>query len=164
MELSEESKESKIIQNSDYLYKSDVKWRSDIVYEDPSPYELKMLEGTIKPDVLLKQEREEGDIKLTPEQQRRNAINIVKVVSLYRIGLHHYIFKPYKLSSNQKKKYKNSMQIVLDEYNESSISRDKIIKEFNEIVCDEILDNVNDVSQYPVYDISKDTDSHEVLS
>jgi hypothetical protein len=130
MELSEESKESKIIQNSDYLYKSDVKWRSDIVYEDPSPYELKMLEGTIKPDVLLKQEREEGDIKLTQEQQRRNAINIVKVVSLHRIGLHHYIFKPYKLSSNQKKKYKNSMQIVLDEYNESSISRDKIIKEF----------------------------------
>jgi hypothetical protein len=56
------------------------------------------------------------------------------------------------------------MQNVLDEYNESSMSRDKIIKEFNEIVCDEILDNVNDVSQYPVYDISKDTDSHEVLS
>jgi len=147
----EYTEQSKIIQNSDVLYKSDVKWRTDIEYTEPTEYELKMLEGTIKPEVLLKQEQEEVKKELTPEQQRRNAINIVKVVALYKIGLHHYIFKPYKLSTTQKKKYKNSLQIILDKYNESSESRDEVIKEFNEIVCDEILDNTADVSQYPVY-------------
>ena len=144
--------ESTVIQNSDYLYKSKNEWITDVPYSDPSPEELKLLEGTVKPEVLLKAEREEVKTELTPEQQRRNAINIIKVVSLNRIGLHHFIMSPYKLSTQQKKKYKESMSKVLEQYNESIESREVVIKEFNEIVNDILLDNGMDVSQYPVYD------------
>ena len=143
----------KAIQNSDYLYKTPNQWNTDIPYSDPSEEELKLLEGTIKPEVLLKKEQEEPSIELTPDQKRRNSINIIKIVALNRIGLHHFMMSPYNLSTSQKKKYKKSMQVVLDEYNTDELSRDKIIKEFNEVVDDTLFSNGCDVSQYPVCDI-----------
>jgi len=157
------TEEPKVIQSSDFLYKSKSEWVTDIPYTPPEESELKLLEGTINATELLKREREEVPIELSSEQKRRNAINIVKVVSLHRVGLNHYIFNPYKLSNQQKKKYKESMAKVLEEYNESSSSRDTVIKEFNELVCDSILDNSSDVSQYPVYNdnISNESDRPE---
>jgi hypothetical protein len=159
------NEEPKVIQNSDILYKQNVEWVQDIPYTEPNENELKQLEGTMNASELLRREKEETIKELTPEQKRRNAIDIIKVVSLNRVGLQHFIFHPYKLSTNQKRKYKNSMQTVLDEYNEGNQSRDKITKEFNDIVCDDILNNVTDVSQYPVIDIYKSNNQcSEVLT
>jgi hypothetical protein len=140
-----------VVQNSDKLYKQNVEWVKDIPITPPTDYEVKMLDGTITPAELLKKEQSESVIELTPEQKRMNNITIVKVVALNRIGLHHFIFSPYNLSNNQKKKYKDSMSKVLDEFNESSESRTIVINEFNEVVCDKILHSTADVSSYPIY-------------
>lgn len=148
-----------VIQNSDFMYKSNVEWIKDVPYQEPNEYERDMLKGTLSPNELLKKELEEQKIERTPEQKRRDAINIVKVVSLHRIGLQHFIFNPYKLSTQQKKKYKKSMELVLAEYNDGPESRDSIIKEFNNIVCDTILDTNVDVSTYPVYDDTPKTNT-----
>lgn len=149
-----QKEEPKVIQNSDSLYKQNVEWVKDIPYTPPTDYEVKMLEGTINPEELLKKESEEQPKELSPEHKRQNNITIVKTVALHRIGLQHFIFHPYKLSSQQKKKYKNMMAMVLDEFNNDEVSRKSIVDEFNEVVCNNFLCSNVDVSKYPIHDIA----------
>ena len=42
-----ETTDNQVVQNSDFLHKSDVKWVNDIKYQEPDENELKLLEGTI---------------------------------------------------------------------------------------------------------------------
>ena len=46
-----------IIQNSDSLYKKDIKWIDTIPYEEPNQYEKDMIKDTLKPEALLEKEK-----------------------------------------------------------------------------------------------------------
>jgi len=135
-----------VIEGSDYLYKKECNWITDIPYEPPNEFELKLLEGTVSPSILLEKEVEEEIVMRTPEQQRRDVINKIKIVSLHEMG-EDALCDPSHFRREKKKQLINVMQKYLDIYNED---KDQLNKLFNEACTDSIFDKV-DYTKYPIY-------------
>jgi hypothetical protein len=91
----------------------------------------------------------EPEPEYTEEQKelirKRNKVQRVKVICLHQMG-RNFLTNPSYMKITDKKKL---LQLVRDMYENKP--EDEIIKEFNEIVCENILDTNLDVSQYPVY-------------
>jgi len=120
----------------------------DIPYSEPSEYEIKMLEGTIKPDVLLKQEEEEQE-KLTDDEaqqlrQRYQYITMVKVIALVKANK-----RPLDNPSLFSKVDKLTIITNMDEIN-NTMSLEEITVEFNKICNEKIFIDGADYSTMPL--------------
>ena len=91
----------------------------------------------------------EPEPEYTDEQKelirKRNKAQRVKVICLHQMG-RNFLTNPSFMKATDKKKL---VQLITEMYENKP--DDEIVKEFNEIVCENILDTSADVSQYPVY-------------
>jgi hypothetical protein len=142
-----ELEESKVIQNSDFMFKKPSPWITDVEYKPPNDFEIKMLEGTIKPEQLLEQEKNEQPKEQTEEQKLKGIKTMIKIVAMDRMGCKKHLENTSLWSVRQKKELIKQMEYVLTEYNND---KKMIEDEFNEIVCHDILGQHADVSQYIV--------------
>jgi len=136
-------KSGEVIQNSDYLYKSDIKWRDDFVYEEINQYEKDMIKDTIKPEILLEKEKNEEEIKV---DARRAYITKVKVIAFGRLHIYP-LSNGSLLSSKDKRKVISMMEEIM------KLSPQEIDKEFGEVCTDEIFTPTSNYSYFPTYDI-----------
>lgn len=142
----------KVIQNSDFLYKSDIEWVKDIPYQEPNDFERKMLEDTKTAEQLLKEEQEEVIVTKTEEEKKKekvkNLILMFKVITCDRMNLHP-LYNLSSLQPSQSERFKNNMESLAEDYNNGMGK--EITDEFNRICCEKLFQCGSDVSQYPVY-------------
>jgi len=142
----------KVVQNSDFLYKSDIKWANNIEYIEPNSNEIEMLHGTKKPLELLEEEENKEEIKKTEEeikqQRTKDLLLIFKVVSLNRLG-HHPIQNTSDFQPSKLKEFLTMMNSLIDDFNKG-LEID-ITDEFNKICTEKLFKNNSDISSYPVY-------------
>ena len=131
---------SKVIQNSDFLYKSDVQWVKDITYQEPNDFEKEMLKDTKTAEELLKMESEETlSLKTIEEQNKEKVKNLIlmfKVITADRLG-YHPLYNLSTLQPLQAEKFKNSMESLAEDFNNGM--NKEIVDEFNRICCDKIF-------------------------
>jgi hypothetical protein len=140
-----------VIQNSDFLYKSDIKWEQNIEYIEPNMKEIEMLKGTKKPEDMIKEESLEIVVEKTEEeikkQKTKDLLLIFKVVSLDRMGKGP-IQNTSHLSNMETQDFLKRMNLLIEDYNNGK--EEEITNEFNKICLEKIF-NTLDVSNYPVY-------------
>lgn len=76
----------------------------------------------------------------------------VKIIVLEDMNKHP-LTNVSTFSKREKAKVLEKMEFLFASYTDEQID-----KEFNAIVCDKLLDNGADLSQYPIYDMSSKTD------
>jgi hypothetical protein len=138
----------KVIQNSDYLYKSDIKWRDDIEYMEPNEFEKNMLKDTKTPKELIESEAVEEPIVLTQEEKIKNVILMFQVIALNRMNLHP-LHNVSTMNPSQKNELLGHMNCLKMDYDNDLIV--DISNEFNRICNDKLFSSNTDVSTYPVY-------------
>ena len=142
----------KVVQNSDFLYKSDIKWEQHIEYIEPNQYEIDMLKDTKKPSELLKEEETEVVKEKTEEeikeQKTKDLLLIFKVVSLNRMGKHP-IMNTSTLQPMELQEFLKNMNLLIEDYHKGL--EVEITTEFNKVCNDKLFSNNNDVSTYPIY-------------
>lgn len=156
MSIEEESIETikaeefpKVIQNSDYLYKSDIKWIDpNIETPEPSEYEKITNKNSKTPSQLLEEEKNEVKPEYTEEEQlkikRREYITKVKVIALDLMSKHP-LANPSNFSFREKDKLLKHMESL------TLKSEDEITELFNVICVDKIFSPTADYSTYPIY-------------
>lgn len=132
-----------VIQNSDSLYKQDVKWIDDIKPEPINQYEINMLKNTKDTSTLLKEEESSTTIQTNP---RRDYITKVKVVAFGRLNIDPLTNGSF-LSSKIKRQVVSEMEKIL------KLSEDQLLTEFNQTCIDDIFTAKSDYSTFPVYTI-----------
>jgi hypothetical protein len=137
--------EPQIIQNSDTLYKSDIKWIDAIEYQEPNQFEKDMLKGTLTPDELLSNE-------ITEEKQQQLKINDIKVkikiVALNIMG--ESPIQNTSLFSNLKKKtLLDTMNTIYETV--YLVDENKLTEMFNEVCATKVFGENCDYTTYPVY-------------
>jgi len=146
------NEETKVVQNSDYLYKSDVKWVSDIPYQEPNDFEKDMLKNTKTAEELLKDEQEEIIVPKTKEEEdkelTKNLILMFKVITCDRMNLHP-LYNLSTLQPSQAERFRNNMESLGEDYNNGMYK--EIINEFNRVCNEKLFQCGADVSTYPVY-------------
>ena len=141
METPEELQQ--VIQNSDSLYKKDVKWIDDIPYTEPTDFEKDMIKDTLKPEVLLEKEKTEEQIIV---EKKKEIITKVKVIALSKMGCYP-LCNPSFFSRKDKEILKDHMQQILD------LPEEDMTKLFNETCIEKIFTEKSDYSQFPTYSI-----------
>ena len=136
----------KVIQNSDFLTKSNIIWADPGPPKEINDYEKRMLEGTKTAEQLLQEEKEVEECKEDKEKViRKRYITKVKIIALNRLGKHP-LDNPSTFSRKEKTKVIDMMQEVLNTYTEEDVNKDFII------ICeDKIFTEKSDYSTYPVY-------------
>ena len=142
-----ETTDNQVVQNSDFLHKSDVKWFSDIKYQEPDEHELKLLEGTISSKDLVQLESVEPQIYYTDEQKKRMDIIKIKIVALDKMN-EHPLVETHLFSNNKKKELIEHMQWSLDMFNDEFIIFNT---KFNQICQDRLFTQICDYSSFPIY-------------
>ena len=148
-ETKPEVEEVKIIQNSDYLYKSDIKWaepQSISETIEPNAYEVKMLEGTSSVKEFLKKEKEEIQEEETEKERRHNHISKVKIIGLSMMDK-DILSNPTYFSRKEREILIKNMEEVL------KLDVVEITKKFNEIVLEQLFESNRDYSKFPVYKV-----------
>ena len=141
--------EMKVIQNSDVLHKSDVKWIDSIEpSKELNAYEKEMLKGTKNAQQIIEEEKNETNPEYTEEEKlkiyKKDRIMKVKVISLDDMDKH-----PLANPSYFTKKEKDEL-IKLMEMN-LNIPDDKLTEKFNQICIDKLFTEKSDYTTYPVY-------------
>ena len=143
---------SKVIQNSDVLYKTNVEWVKDIPYKEPNDFEKEMLKDSKTAEELLKMESEETIVLKSEEEQKqeriKNLILMFKIITADRMSLHP-LHNLSTLQPSQAERFKNSMNSLLEDFNNGMSN--EITDEFNRICCEKLFQPGVDVSGYPVY-------------
>jgi len=138
-----EKPEVKVVQNSDVLYRSDIKWVEPKEPEPINDYEKDMLKGTLKPEELLEKEKEEKPIILTEEEYKKQHIMKVKVIGLDRMQkpplCNPSFFKP-----DEKQQLIKHMEDIL------KLPEDEITLLFNSICNEKIFTSIADYSTFPM--------------
>jgi hypothetical protein len=141
--------ETKVIQNSDFLYAKPFPMVEHVEPQPINDYEKDMLKGTKTAEELIKEEKNEKPIELTEEEKekikRKEYITRVKVISLSRMGKHP-LANGSLLSQTDKKKLIETMEKVL------LLTDGQIEREFNDVCIEKIFDPKCDYSTYPIYD------------
>jgi hypothetical protein len=120
----------------------------DVPYSEPSEYEIKMLEGTIKPDILLKQEEEELEKQEDEEalqlRQRHQYITMVKVLALVKANKQP-LDNPSVFNKVDKLIIINNMDEIMN-----TMSPDEIKEEFHKICNEKIFTPHADYSTFAI--------------
>jgi len=137
--------EPQVIQNSDTLYKSDIKWIDTIEYQEPNQFEKDMLKGTLSPEELLANE-------MTDEKQELIKINDIKVkikvVALNIMG-ESPIQNTSLFSALKKKTLLDTMNSVYETV--YLVDEDKLTEMFNDVCATKVFGENCDYTSYPVY-------------
>jgi hypothetical protein len=137
--------EPMIIQNSDSLYKTNVKWIENIEYTPPNQFEIDMLKGTLTPEQLL-----EGE--MTEEKQQLVKINDIKikikVVALNTMG-ESPIQNTSLFSSLKKKTLLDTMNTIYETV--YMVDENKLTEMFNDVCRTKVFGDNHDYTSYPVY-------------
>jgi len=137
--------EPQVIQNSDYLSKSDIKWVDDIQYQEPNQYEKDMLKNTLTPEQLLEHE-------MTEEKQQLIKINDlkvkIKIIALNIMG-ESPIQNTSLFSSLKKKTLLDTMNSVYETV--YLVDEQKLTDMFNEVCATKVFGDNCDYTSYPVY-------------
>lgn len=158
MEKTESQDLPTAINNSDFLYKTDVQWRTDIEYIEPNQFEKDMLKDSktisqlIEEEAKEKLEQEEKILLMTDaeklEEKKKNLLTIFKVIVANRLNYHPLInlstLQPY-----QKETFMGNIKCLIEDYNNGF--EEDISIEFNRICNDKLFKCGDDVSTYPVY-------------
>lgn len=147
--MTEVQEEPRVIQNSDFLYRTPNEWVQYIEYKEPNDYEKKLLEGTLDVKTLLEEESKEEPIFLTDEEilkrEREDYITRVKVIALSRCNK-PILSNPTFFKLKDKNKMIRTMQEVID-----TKTPEEIIQIFNEICGEEIFTGEgDDYKNYPI--------------
>lgn len=109
----------------------------------PEPTEPMAEPGSVRGDLVTPEET------FTPEEQvkidRRNYITRVKTIALATLNFKP-LTNPRDLSKKDFKKLLDTCRHIIDNQTDEWIT-----KEFNDIVCTEILSVDNDITRYPIY-------------
>jgi hypothetical protein len=137
--------ETQVVQNSDYLAKSNVEWVKDIQYQEPNQYEKDMLKGTLTPEQLL-----EGEITEEKRQLiKLNDIKVkIKVVALNTMG-ESPIQNTSLFSSLKKKTLLDTMNSIYE--NVYLVDEDKLTEMFNVVCATKVFGDNADYTSYPIY-------------
>lgn len=138
----------KVIQNSDYLYKSNVEWCKDIEYIEPNEFEKDMIKNTKSAKELIEDELDKEALVLTQEEKIKNIILMFQVIALDRMKLHP-LYNVSTLNPSQKTELLGHMDCLKMDYDNDLIL--DISNEFNKICNDKLFSSNKDVSTYPVY-------------
>lgn len=137
--------ETKVLQNSDYLAKTEVQWIQDIPYCEPNQFEKDMLKNTLTPEQLLENE-------MTEEKQQLIKINDIKVkikiVALNIMG-ETPIQNTSLFSSLKKKTLLDTMNSVYETV--YLVDEQKLTDMFNEVCQTKVFGDNCDYTSYPVY-------------
>ena len=140
------------INNSDYLYKTDIVWRSDIEYIEPNQFEKDMIKDTKTPLELLKEEAIEVIVLKSEEEKHKQKVKdllmIFKVITADRMSLHP-LFNLSNLQPSEAERFKNNMESLIEDFNNGM--NKEIADEFNKICNEKLFKCGSDVSSYPVY-------------
>ena len=143
--MEETQTDPQVIQNSDYLHKSDIKWIDNIEYKEPNQFEKDMLKGTFTPDQLLENE-------MTEEKQQLIKINDIKVkikvVALNIMG-ESPIQNTSLFSSLKKKTLLDTMNSVYETV--YLVDENKLTEMFNEVCATKVFGENFDYTSYPIY-------------
>jgi hypothetical protein len=134
-----------IIQNSDYLAKSDIEWVKDIEYSEPNQFEKDMLKNTLTPEQLIEGEMTEDKIQLL----KINDLKVkIKIISLNIMG--ECPIQNTSLFSNLKKKtLLDTMNSIYQ--NVYLVDEQKLTDMFNEVCQTKVFGDKCDYTSYPVY-------------
>ena len=137
--------EPQVIQNSDTLYKSDIKWIDTIEYKEPNQFEKDMLKGTLSPEELLANE-------LTEEKQQLLKINDIKV-KIKVVALNIMGESPIQNTSLFNKLKKQTLLDTMNSVYETVylVDEDKLTQMFNEVCATKVFGENCDYTSYPVY-------------
>ena len=134
-----------LVQNSDYLSKSDVKWIENIEYQPPNQFEKDMLKNTLTPEELLANEMTEEKLQLL----KINDIKVkIKVIALNTMG-ESPIQNTSLFSSLKKKTLLDTMNSIYE--NVYLVDEDKLTEMFNDVCATKVFGENNDYTSYPVY-------------
>lgn len=133
----------RVVQNSDVLSRTDVKWIDSFEPVPITEFEKEMNKGTLKPEELLEKEKEEKPVVLTEEEYKKQHIMKVKVIALDRMNKpplsNPTLFKP-----EDKQKVIKHMEDIL------KLPDDEITLLFNAICNEKIFTTVADYSAFPM--------------
>ncbi len=141
MELEKEIMELIINEKIDENIKVETKYKPEELTADGIP--------TIETQLReIKEDEEKRTSKLNDEQKyRREMIQRVKCLSLNKMGKSIFT-NTFDMKPSDKKR----LQEIMYTYND--IDHEQIIKEFNDLVCEDYLDNPKyDYSKAPIYHI-----------
>jgi hypothetical protein len=138
----------KVVQNSDYLYKSNVEWCKDIEYVEPNQFEKDMLKNTKSAKELIEDELDEEVLQLSQEEKIKNVILMFQVIALNRMNLHP-LYNVSHLDPVRKTELLGHMDSLKMDYDNDLMC--DITNEFNRICNDKLFSSNSDVSTYPVY-------------
>jgi hypothetical protein len=140
-----------VIQNSDFMYKTENNWVNDTTVREKTEFEINMLKDTKTPEELLEEERKEVEVKYVEEDNKeklKSLLTIFKVITANRLG-YHPLINLSTLQPDQAVRFKNNIESLVEDYNNGM--EKEITEEFNRI-CNEKLFHVGaDVSSYAVY-------------
>jgi len=134
----------KVIQNSDVLFRSDVKWVDPIEPKPINDFEKEMLKDSYTAEQLLEKEKEEKPMVLTTEEHRKQHIMKVKVIALDRMGKPP-LMNPSLFEKREKEELIKHMEETLQ------LTEDVITELFNEVCLRRIFTSKADYSTFPVY-------------
>ena len=142
-----------VIQNSDYMYRSDIKWDNDTSLREKTEYEINMLKNTKTAEELIEEEKKEEEIVLKSEEERnkeklKSLLTMFKVISANRLG-YHPLINISTLQPETAKRFKNNMESLVEDYNNGM--EKEITDEFNRICNEKLFHAGADVSSYAVY-------------
>lgn len=134
-----------VVQNSDYLAKTDIEWVKDIHYQEPNQFEKDMLKGTLTPEQLL-----EGE--MTEEKQQLIKINDIKV-KIKIVALNVMGESPIQNTSLFSKLKKQTLLDTMNSIyqNVYMVDEDKLTEMFNEVCRSKIFGDNCDYTSYPIY-------------
>jgi hypothetical protein len=140
-----------VIQNSDFMYKTENNWVNDTTVREKTEFEINMLKDTKTPEELLEEERKEVEVKYVEEDNKeklKSLLTIFKVITANRLG-YHPLINLSTLQPDQAVRFKNNIESLVEDFNNGM--EKEITEEFNRI-CNEKLFHVGaDVSSYAVY-------------
>jgi hypothetical protein len=140
-----------VIQNSDFMYKTENNWVNDTTVREKTEFEINMLKDTKTPEELLEEEHKEVELKYVEEDTKeklKSLLTIFKVITANRLG-YHPLINLSTLQPDQAVRFKNNIESLVEDYNNGM--EKEITEEFNRI-CNEKLFHVGaDVSSYAVY-------------
>jgi hypothetical protein len=143
--MEEITEQSNVVQNSDYLAKTDIEWIKDIPYQEPNQYEKDMLKNTLTPEQLLEGELTEEKIELI----KINDIKVkIKVVALNVMG-ESPIQNTSLFTQLKKKTLLDTMNSIYQ--NVYMVDEDKLTEMFNEVCQTKVFGENCDYTSYPVY-------------
>lgn len=144
METIDNITDQKVVQNSDVLYRSDIKWVEAVEPKPINDFEKEMLKDSYTAEQLLEKEKEEKPMVLTTEEYRKQHIMKVKVIALDRMGKPP-LMNPSLFNKKEKEELIKHMEETLQ------LTEDVITELFNEVCLRRIFTEKADYSNFPVY-------------